>query len=93
MPLRVVEWSTGTVGKHAVAGILARPQLELVGVWVSSEEKHGRDVGVRGERRDRCHERSRRGMRRRGRAASLLGLTTAPMMVEARTLISRRSRK
>ena len=45
MALRVVEWSTGTVGKHAVAGILARPELELVGVWVSSEEKHGRDVG------------------------------------------------
>ncbi len=45
MTLRVVEWSTGTVGKHAVAGILARPELELVGAWVSSEEKHGRDVG------------------------------------------------
>jgi 2,4-diaminopentanoate dehydrogenase len=45
MTLRVVEWSTGTVGKHAVAGILARPELELVGCWVSSEEKHGRDVG------------------------------------------------
>jgi hypothetical protein len=43
--LRVVEWSTGTVGKHAIAGILARPDLELVGVWVSSEEKHGKDVG------------------------------------------------
>jgi hypothetical protein len=43
--IRVVEWSTGTVGKHAIAGILARPELELVGVWVSSEEKHGRDVG------------------------------------------------
>ncbi len=45
MALRVVEWSTGTVGKHAIAGILARPELELVGCWVSSEEKHGRDVG------------------------------------------------
>lgn len=44
-PLRVVAWSTGTVGKHAVAGILARPELELVGAWCSSEEKHGRDVG------------------------------------------------
>ncbi len=43
--IRVVEWSTGTVGRHAVAGILARPELELVGVWVSSEAKHGRDVG------------------------------------------------
>ena len=45
MSYRVVEWSTGTVGKHAIAGILARPDLELVGVWVSSEAKHGKDVG------------------------------------------------
>lgn len=44
MTYRVVEWSTGTVGKHAIAGILAHPDLELVGVWVSSEEKHGKDV-------------------------------------------------
>lgn len=44
-PLRVVAWSTGTVGKHAIAGILARPELELVGVWVSSAAKDGRDVG------------------------------------------------
>ena len=45
MSYRIVEWSTGTVGKHAIAGILARPELELVGVWVSSEEKDGKDVG------------------------------------------------
>src|SRR3954470_21524189 len=45
MSYRVVEWSTGTVGKHAIAGILARPDLELVGVWVSSDAKHGKDVG------------------------------------------------
>ena len=44
-PLRVVAWSTGTVGKHAIAGILARPELELVGVWVSSDAKDGKDVG------------------------------------------------
>jgi hypothetical protein len=45
MTLRVVEWSTGTVGRHAIAGILARPELELVGVWVSSAAKDGKDVG------------------------------------------------
>jgi 2,4-diaminopentanoate dehydrogenase len=45
MAYRVVEWSTGTVGKHAVAGILARPDLDLVGVWVSSGAKDGKDVG------------------------------------------------
>jgi 4-hydroxy-tetrahydrodipicolinate reductase len=42
---RVVEWSTGNVGRHAVAGIDARPDLELVGVWVSSPAKVGVDAG------------------------------------------------
>jgi hypothetical protein len=45
MSLKVVEWSTGTVGRHAIAGILARPELELVGVWVSSAAKDGKDAG------------------------------------------------
>ncbi len=45
MTYRVVEWSTGNVGGHAIKGILARPELELVGVWVSSEAKDGKDVG------------------------------------------------
>ncbi len=44
--LRVVEWSTGTVGRHAIAGIDAHPDLELVGVWVSNPEKDGQDAGV-----------------------------------------------
>ena len=29
MTLRVVEWSTGTVGRLAIAGILARPELDF----------------------------------------------------------------
>ncbi|MEO9138560.1 MAG: diacylglycerol kinase [Jatrophihabitans sp.] len=45
MTLRVVAWSTGNVGRHAIAGILARPELELIGVWVSSEDKAGQDAG------------------------------------------------
>ena len=45
MALKVVQWSTGNVGRHAIAGILARPELELVGVWVSGEAKSGRDAG------------------------------------------------
>ncbi|MDP3967771.1 MAG: diacylglycerol kinase [Nocardioides sp.] len=44
-PLRVVAWSTGTVGRHAIKGIDAHPDLELVGVWVSSEAKAGKDAG------------------------------------------------
>jgi len=42
---RVVQWSTGNVGRAAIEGIVAHPELELVGVWVHSEEKMGRDAG------------------------------------------------
>jgi hypothetical protein len=45
MTHRVVQWSTGNVGRHALAGIDARPDLELVGVWVSSPAKVGVDAG------------------------------------------------
>jgi 4-hydroxy-tetrahydrodipicolinate reductase len=42
---RVVQWSTGHVGKHAIAGIDARPDVELVGLWVSNPDKVGKDAG------------------------------------------------
>jgi hypothetical protein len=45
MAYRVVQWSTGNVGRHALAGIAARPDLELIGVFVSNPEKIGRDAG------------------------------------------------
>ena len=45
MTYRVVQWSTGNVGRHALVGIDARPDLELAGVWVSSDAKAGRDAG------------------------------------------------
>jgi 2,4-diaminopentanoate dehydrogenase len=45
-PYRVVAWSTGNVGVHVIAGIDARPDLELVGVWVSNPDKVGKDAGV-----------------------------------------------
>ena len=48
-PLRVVVWSTGTIGRHAIAGVDAHPDLELVGVWVSNPDKHGKDAGVLAE--------------------------------------------
>lgn len=44
-PLKVVQWATGGVGVAAIRGILEHPDLELVGCWVHSESKHGRDVG------------------------------------------------
>jgi 2,4-diaminopentanoate dehydrogenase len=43
--LKVVAWSTGNVGRHAIAGIDAHPELELAGVWVSSAAKDGIDAG------------------------------------------------
>jgi hypothetical protein len=45
MIYRVVQWSTGNVGRHALAGIDARPDLELAGVWVSNPAKVGKDAG------------------------------------------------
>jgi hypothetical protein len=41
----VVQWATGGVGKAAIEGVLSHPDLELVGCWVHSAEKHGKDVG------------------------------------------------
>ncbi|CAN5607978.1 hypothetical protein BH24ACT4_BH24ACT4_22640 [soil metagenome] len=45
MAIRVIQWSTGTVGVHAVPGIAAHPDLELAGLWVHSDDKAGRDAG------------------------------------------------
>jgi 4-hydroxy-tetrahydrodipicolinate reductase len=45
MPYRVIQWSTGNVGRFALRAILGHPELELVGVWVSSAAKAGRDAG------------------------------------------------
>src|SRR6201992_1591193 len=45
MSLRVVQWATGSVGVAAIKGILEHPELELVGCWVHSEAKSGKDVG------------------------------------------------
>lgn len=45
MALRVVQWATGGVGTAAIKGVLEHPDLELVGCWVHSADKNGRDVG------------------------------------------------
>ncbi|WP_193046767.1 NAD(P)H-dependent amine dehydrogenase family protein [Mycolicibacterium baixiangningiae] len=42
---RVVQWTTGNVGKSSVAAIAANPNLDLVGCYAWSAEKAGRDVG------------------------------------------------
>src|ERR1700761_8679455 len=45
MGLRVVQWATGGVGVAAIKGVLLHPDLELVGCWVHSADKAGKDVG------------------------------------------------
>ena len=45
-PYRVVQWTTGNVGKSSVTAIASNPNLELVGCYAWSEDKAGRDVGV-----------------------------------------------
>lgn len=45
MTYRVIQWATGFVGKEAIKGIVAHPELELVGVWAHSGDKAGKDAG------------------------------------------------
>ena len=42
---RVVQWATGPVGRHAIAALAEHPDLELVGTFVYSKDKVGRDAG------------------------------------------------
>jgi hypothetical protein len=42
---RVAVWSTGWIGTIAIRAIHRRADMELVGVWVHSPEKEGRDAG------------------------------------------------
>lgn len=45
MNYSVVQWATGNLGRAAIEGIVAHPDLELVGVWVHSDAKAGKDAG------------------------------------------------
>jgi hypothetical protein len=45
MKYRIVQWTTGNVGKRSVRAVVAHPDLELVGCYGWSPEKVGRDVG------------------------------------------------
>lgn len=45
MTCRVVQWTTGNVGKRSVRAVALNPQLELVGCYAWSKDKVGRDVG------------------------------------------------
>lgn len=44
-PLRVAQWSTGTIGSHALRAVLSSPQFQLAGLYVHGDAKVGRDAG------------------------------------------------
>jgi 2,4-diaminopentanoate dehydrogenase len=41
---RVIQFSTGNVGRHSLRAIIGRPDLELVGVHAASADKIGKDA-------------------------------------------------
>jgi hypothetical protein len=45
-PLRIVQWTTGNVGRRSVRAVVAHPDLELVGCYAWSADKVGQDVGT-----------------------------------------------
>jgi 4-hydroxy-tetrahydrodipicolinate reductase len=45
MTFRVLQWSTGNVGRASLRAVLAHPELELAGVFAHGPEKKGVDVG------------------------------------------------
>lgn len=45
-PYRVVQWATGNIGLRSLRAVIEHPELQLVGLYVYSEAKAGRDAGV-----------------------------------------------
>ena len=50
MTYRVIQWTTGNVGRYSLRQILDHPELELAGVYVTSDAKRGRDAGELSEK-------------------------------------------
>jgi hypothetical protein len=44
-PYRVVQWTTGNVGKNSVEALAKNPNYELIGCYAWSKDKAGHDVG------------------------------------------------
>lgn len=42
---RIVQWASGRIGQSAMRATINHPQRELVGVYVHSKDKSGRDAG------------------------------------------------
>ncbi len=45
MRYRVIQWATGSMGKTCLRAVIDHPDLELVGLFVYSNEKTGSDAG------------------------------------------------
>lgn len=45
MTYRIVQWTTGNVGRRSVRAVTQNPTMELVGCYAWSKDKVGRDVG------------------------------------------------
>ena len=43
---KVIQWSSGNVGKASIRGIRNRSDLDLVGLIVSDKNKNGLDAGT-----------------------------------------------
>lgn len=43
--LKIIQWATGPVGRHAIAAVADHPGLELVGCFVYNPDKVGKDAG------------------------------------------------
>ena len=43
-PLRVIQWTTGNIGRRSLHAIIGRPDMELVGVFAHGSDKVGVDA-------------------------------------------------
>ena len=43
-PLRVIQWTTGNIGRRSLHAIIGRPDMELVGVYAHGPDKVGQEV-------------------------------------------------
>src|SRR5580698_5781828 len=43
-PVRVLQWTTGNIGRRSLHAIIGRPDMELVGVYAHGAQKAGADA-------------------------------------------------
>src|SRR5262245_28219221 len=46
MPLRIIQWGIGNIGKEALRSVVNNPAFELVGAWKYHDEGTDIDVGA-----------------------------------------------